>query len=47
VDRLLVDLEQRRDRLDSKTVLLVDEAGMVGTRKLAHLLDHARRAEPR
>jgi hypothetical protein len=45
VDRLLGDLEQRRDRLDSNTVLLVDEAGMVGTRKLARLLDHAQRAE--
>ncbi len=45
VDRLLGDLEQRRDRLDSSTVLLVDEAGMVGTRKLARLLDHAGRAE--
>jgi conjugative relaxase-like TrwC/TraI family protein len=45
VDRLLADLEQRRDRLDPKTVLLVDEAGMVGTRKLARLLDHAGRAE--
>jgi conjugative relaxase-like TrwC/TraI family protein len=45
VDRLLADLEQRRDRLDSKSVLLVDEAGMVGTRKLARLLEHANRAE--
>jgi hypothetical protein len=45
VDRLLADLEQRRDRLDANTVLLVDEAGMVGTRKLARLLDHANRAE--
>jgi conjugative relaxase-like TrwC/TraI family protein len=45
VDRLLADLEQRRDRLDSNTVLLVDEAGMVGTRKLARLLDEASRAE--
>jgi conjugative relaxase-like TrwC/TraI family protein len=45
VDRLLADLEQRRDRLDSKTVLLVDEAGMVGTRKLARLLEEAERAE--
>jgi conjugative relaxase-like TrwC/TraI family protein len=45
VDRLLADLEQRRDRLDSNTVLLVDEAGMVGTRKLACLLDHADQAE--
>jgi conjugative relaxase-like TrwC/TraI family protein len=45
VDRLLADLEQRRDRLDSNTVLLVDEAGMVGTRKLARLLEHADQAE--
>ncbi len=45
VDRLLGDLEQRRDRLDAKTVLLVDEAGMVGTRKLARLLAYADRAE--
>jgi conjugative relaxase-like TrwC/TraI family protein len=45
VDRLLGDLEQRRDRLDSNTVLLVDEAGMVGTRKLARLLEEANRAE--
>ncbi len=41
VDRLLADLDQRRERLDPKTVLLVDEAGMVGTRTLARLLDHA------
>jgi ATP-dependent exoDNAse (exonuclease V) alpha subunit len=45
VDRLLADLDQRRERLDAKTVVLVDEAGMVGTRKLARLLDHAARAE--
>jgi conjugative relaxase-like TrwC/TraI family protein len=45
VDRLLADLKHRRDRLDSKTVLLVDEAGMVGTRKLARLLEEAERAE--
>jgi ATP-dependent exoDNAse (exonuclease V) alpha subunit len=45
VDRLLGDLAQRRDRLDATTVLLVDEAGMVGTRKLARLLEEASRAE--
>jgi conjugative relaxase-like TrwC/TraI family protein len=44
VDRLLLDLERRRLRLDSKTVLVVDEAGMVGTRKLAPVLTAARRA---
>jgi conjugative relaxase-like TrwC/TraI family protein len=42
VDRLLLDLE--RLRLDPKTVLVVDEAGMVGTRKLAPVLRAARRA---
>jgi conjugative relaxase-like TrwC/TraI family protein len=45
VDRLLGDLEQRRDRLDPNTLLLVDEAGMVGTRKLARLLNYANQAE--
>jgi hypothetical protein len=30
--------------LDSKTVLVVDEAGMLGSRKLARLLDHAQDA---
>ncbi|HEV8651850.1 MAG TPA: MobF family relaxase, partial [Actinomycetes bacterium] len=47
VDRLLADLDQRREHLDAKTVLLVDEAGMVGTRTrtLARLLDHAARGQ--
>jgi conjugative relaxase-like TrwC/TraI family protein len=31
--------------LDPRTVLVVDEAGMVGSRKLARLLDHARQAQ--
>jgi hypothetical protein len=44
VDRLLVDLAERRLELDDHTVLMVDEAGMVGTRKLAALLQHAERA---
>jgi conjugative relaxase-like TrwC/TraI family protein len=30
--------------LDDRSVLVVDEAGMVGSRKLARLLDHAQRA---
>jgi conjugative relaxase-like TrwC/TraI family protein len=30
--------------LDRRTVLVVDEAGMLGSRKLARLLDHAQRA---
>jgi AAA domain len=40
-DRLLADLDQGRERLDARTVLVVDEAGMLGSRKLARLLDHA------
>jgi conjugative relaxase-like TrwC/TraI family protein len=31
--------------LDQRTVLVVDEAGMVGSRKLARLLDHAHQAQ--
>jgi len=41
VDRLLLDLQRRRTELDSRTVLVVDEAAMVATRKLAPLLAHA------
>jgi conjugative relaxase-like TrwC/TraI family protein len=33
--------------LDARTVLVVDEAGMAGSRKLVRLLDHAQRAGPR
>jgi conjugative relaxase-like TrwC/TraI family protein len=43
-DRLLADLDQRRERLNGRTVLVVDEAAMLGSRKLARLLDHAQRA---
>jgi len=44
-DRLLADLDRGREQLDSRTVLVVDEAGMLGSRKLARLLEHAQRAE--
>jgi hypothetical protein len=44
-DRLLADLDQGRERLDSRTVLVVDEAGMLGSRKLDRLLDHAQQAQ--
>jgi conjugative relaxase-like TrwC/TraI family protein len=53
-DRLLAELDtthghrghSRDDAslLDARTVLVVDEAGMLGSRKLARLLDHAQRA---
>jgi conjugative relaxase-like TrwC/TraI family protein len=44
IDRLLLNLQGGRTELDSRTVLVVDEAAMVGTRKLAPLLGHAERA---
>jgi conjugative relaxase-like TrwC/TraI family protein len=44
IDRLLLDLQHRRVELDDKTVLVVDEAAMVATRKLTPLLQHADRA---
>jgi hypothetical protein len=44
-DRLLADLDRRIERLDGRTVLVVDEAGMVGSRKLARLLGHAEQAQ--
>jgi conjugative relaxase-like TrwC/TraI family protein len=44
VDRLLLDLKHGRVELDARTVLVVDEAAMVATRKLTPLLAHAERA---
>jgi conjugative relaxase-like TrwC/TraI family protein len=44
VDRLLLDLQHGRTELDDRTVLVVDEAAMVPTRKLAPLLGHAEEA---
>jgi conjugative relaxase-like TrwC/TraI family protein len=43
-DRLLGELDGAQEQLDARTVLVVDEAGMVGSRKLARLLDHAEQA---
>jgi hypothetical protein len=44
-DRLLADLDCGREQLDARTVLVIDEAGMVGSRKLTRLLDHADQAQ--
>lgn len=41
---LLQDLEHGRTRLDSRTILVVDEAGMVGSRQMAALTAHAQDA---
>ena len=43
-DRLLGDLDRGREQLDARTILVVDEAGMLGSRKLARLLEHAQQA---
>jgi ATP-dependent exoDNAse (exonuclease V) alpha subunit len=44
-DRLLGDLDRGREQLDARTVVVVDEAGMVGSRKLTRLLEHAEQAQ--
>jgi conjugative relaxase-like TrwC/TraI family protein len=44
-DRLLGELDGGREQLDPRTVLVVDEAGMVGSRKLTRLLEHAHHAQ--
>jgi conjugative relaxase-like TrwC/TraI family protein len=44
VDRLLFDLGRGKLELDARSVLVVDEAAMLGTRRLGPLLDHAHQA---
>jgi conjugative relaxase-like TrwC/TraI family protein len=44
-DRLLGDLDRGQAQLDARTVLVVDEAGMLGSRKLTRLLAHAQQAQ--
>jgi conjugative relaxase-like TrwC/TraI family protein len=41
VDSLLLALDKGSERLDARTLLFVDEGSMLGTRKLASLLDRA------
>ncbi|MCZ7629535.1 MAG: AAA family ATPase [Microthrixaceae bacterium] len=41
IAKLTLDLERDRQWLDRRTVLVIDEAGMVGTRALAPLLQTA------
>jgi conjugative relaxase-like TrwC/TraI family protein len=44
-DRLLGDPHRGREQLDACTVLVIDEAGMLGSRKLTRLLKHAQQVE--
>jgi conjugative relaxase-like TrwC/TraI family protein len=44
-DRLLGDLDRGQEQLDARTVLVIDEAGMLGSRKLTRLLEHAQRGQ--
>jgi hypothetical protein len=46
-DRLLGDLDRGQEQLDSRTVLVADEAGMVGSRKLAGCLSTPTKRRPR
>ncbi len=41
IDRLLGAIDAGYERLDRQTVLVIDEAGMVGTRKLANIIERA------
>jgi Ti-type conjugative transfer relaxase TraA len=41
---LQIDLDAHRIRLDDRTIIVIDEAGMAGTRNLAPILDAADRA---
>ena len=41
IAKLLIDLDRGTEQLDDRTVLVIDEAAMVGTRALARLFDAA------
>lgn len=42
IDRMLIDLENKQLKLDSKTVIVLDEAGMIDSRKMARVSEMAR-----
>jgi conjugative relaxase-like TrwC/TraI family protein len=44
-DRLLAELDRGTEQLDTRTVLVIDEAGIVGSRNLGRLLEHAQQAQ--
>ena len=44
IAKLIYEIEKGRNPLDSKTILVVDEAGMVGTRQMARLVEETEKA---
>jgi Ti-type conjugative transfer relaxase TraA len=42
---LLIKLHQGREKLDSKTILVLDEAGMVGSRQMSEIINHVEKAK--
>ncbi len=45
IDSLLIEIDTGRKLLKKNSVIIVDEAGMVGVKKLKKLLDHATRTQ--
>lgn len=45
IDSLLIEIDNGRKLLKKNSVIVVDEAGMVGVKKLKKLLDHAKRTQ--
>lgn len=45
IDSLLIELDTGRKLLKKNSVIVVDEAGMIGVKKLKKLLDHAKRTQ--
>jgi Ti-type conjugative transfer relaxase TraA len=44
IHSLLREIDDGRATLDAKTIFVVDEAGMIGSRQMARLIDHAKDA---
>ncbi len=42
IDRMLIDLENKQLKLDAKTVIVLDEAGMIDSRKMSRVSEMAR-----
>lgn len=47
IHKLLIDIERGSVKLDDKTVVILDEAGMVGTDNMLKIVQHVRRSSSR